>query len=230
MKKAILALFTICMCFLGRNAFAYFSFDLGLSEELYVKPGDIVNIPARFYNSGTDIIEFRTIWNYDDVGKFVNQFNGVILNPGEYFDFTFCSLSISPDAPLNERQDGFLRMLSVGFPGNVALESGHYGLLPPGGTDPYAFTNIIISNETFITPLDRYTTGQPGYFGPGGNDKALIRGIQYGNFDFGTGQLSPNPDGFIPEIRNIEPVPEPATFSLLGLGLAGLALRKKKRV
>ena len=71
---------------------------------------------------------------------------------------------VFPDAPIGAIKDDFHRYIGYGFPDGTTLESGHLYSYGTSGLDPDMSTRIIIANETFMTPLDRYSSGKLGWY------------------------------------------------------------------
>lgn len=187
-----------------------YSYDLGISEEIHIKPGDTVNLPARILNTGDTPIEFQNFKpKYGSLGtiynQFETQFNNVVLQPGETFDFILCTLGISPDAKIGDSHY-ISRGMAVAFPNKTVLVPGHY---PNNNLNK--ITNIIIDNATYMTSLDRYSTAKPSssltYNDSIGRTKAYTHGHGCSrskdsdvNVTRFSGTVLPQ-DGITPEVR-----------------------------
>lgn len=115
MKKIInvvISLLAILLLAIPANATEpiYFSYDIGIPKEFVLVPYEHLYMPGRVINTGSVPIgltnEWGAIWGIpgpvseyhwgptNNDGDFNAQFQGVILNPGESYDFTWFNFFI----------------------------------------------------------------------------------------------------------------------------------------
>ncbi|MGA2999712.1 PEP-CTERM sorting domain-containing protein [Bradyrhizobium sp.] len=88
----------------------------------------------------------------------------------------------------------------------------------------FPYDNILYYTPATIVP------GLPGYFDPEGVELVDTKGDLINLFNLGSGDTLGSPFSLVSE--NVSPVPEPSTWAMLLIGLAGLGLlahRRKRR-
>ncbi len=211
----------------ANGAHAEYNYTLTLSAEIHVKPGDVVNLPARLTNTGTQAFTFREFTAVDDTALFLAQFNSLTLDPGESFDFAYVSLAIHPDAQLGQNQIEY-RNMGIQFPDDTRLLTGYTGPCCDAVIDPAQRTRIVVDTVNYASPLSRVSYAYPGYYsgGPPAEEFARIALLSYSDYLFADSQISPRADAVnLPILA----VPEPGTWMMLGVGLGLLAARKARQ-
>lgn len=118
-----------------------------------------------------------------------------------------------------------------GLPGNLFLlltgtiTRSETGLTNAGGFDIYAY-DMVLDSEVALTPNTSYwlaiVNDTDGWFWQASNrDGSHLEGVVDGDIDAFPHDLAFN-------LTNDPIVPEPASMALFGIGLAGLALRRRK--
>ncbi|OYY93469.1 MAG: hypothetical protein B7Y41_11985 [Hydrogenophilales bacterium 28-61-23] len=203
---------------------AEYNYTLTLSAEIHVKPGDVINLPARLNNTGTQSFSFGEFTAGDDVSRFLAQFNQLTLDPNESFDFTYVSLAVNADAAIGTSQTEY-RTLGIQFPDDSRLMTGSTGPCCDASNDPAQRTRIIVDSVRYATPLNRVTYAYPGYYsgGPQANEFARISLLTYSDYSFADSQINPRAGAIV---LPIVAVPEPETWMLLAVGLLLISARK----
>ncbi len=205
---------------------ADYNYTLTLSAEIHVKPGDIVNLPARLTNTGTQAFTFREFTAIDDTALFLAQFSNLTLDPGESFDFSYVSLIVHPDAQIGQSQIEY-RNMGIQFPDDTRLLTGYTGPCCDAEIDPAQRTRIIVDTDSYSTPITRVSNAYPGYYSGGApaEEFARIALLSYSDYTFADSQISPRAGAInLPILA----VPEPETWMMLSAGLLLLAARKAR--
>ena len=220
----------LALVFGGTNAVqAEYNYTLTLSAEIHVKPGDVVNLPARITNTGTQSFTFGEFTASDNFARFLAQFNNLTLDPNESFDFTYVSLAVHADAAIGTSQTEY-RTLGIQFPDDSRLMTGNSGPCCDAPTESAQRTLIIIDSISFATPLNRVSYAYPGYYsgGPQANEFARIALLTHSDYAFADSQLNPRAGAIsLPIVA----IPEPGTWMMMavGLGLLGAKLKRSTR-
>ena len=160
----------------------------------------------------------------------VNLFPAFLLQPGQYF-LVQAAQGAGGTVPLPAPDDTWTQNLSA-TGGKVALVSGTTGLACNGGSTPcspaqlalivdligYGSANFF---ETAAAPALNNTTAA---FRAGGGCIDTDNNAA----DFSTGAPAPRNSSTAFNICSTTPAPEPGTLALLGLGLFGLAMTRRR--
>lgn len=207
MNKLILRCLFVALPFLAVDqASADYGFSLAISPEVHVQPGDVVNLPARFTNTGNQAISFGSGYS-----GLAGSFNGVTLQPGDSLDFAYLNIRVHDDA-VPGVSDKQYPILGIAFPGGVDLLAASY----TQPVDSGFFSQIVVGSETYALPLSKVSQAQPGYFSSSASlDLPWIVLLSITDMAFADTQFGPAADAI--ELPIVS-VPEPGVWLTLVLG------------
>jgi probable HAF family extracellular repeat protein len=192
-------------------------------------------IAASWASDGLPLVELQpgsvpppnptpSSWAYgvNDVGLVVGRSRGTSLSsqPSDFFATLWDTTA--GGAPVNlDPTDVFEQ--SFAFDINNALEAVGYGDLTPYNTDPREYHAFLWTQDGGMVDLNTLVDPNSGW------TLQIARSVNEDGWIAGWGLLDGEPHGFVlrPVTHEVV-IPEPATLSLLGLGLLAVARRRRR--